>query len=565
MRPAWILTRNHLYGLRHAIQSVRDQPALKVLVIGSFSFCWLLGLTFLFFRGFRFMYNIGGVAFFLIPRMFTLFFMGLGFMLILSGAVTGYGNLYQSAEIRRLMAWPIPMRDLFYYKLVKTTMMSSWAFLFIIVPFIGAFAIYRGWHPAMILWSVAFSVPFVMIWSGAGLVLMLLFQGVLNLLTRLFGRWRNRVLWMGVLLLLIRGIFATLDYLDVLRAQRSQEVLVMVRMIPGLQLASNPLLPNWWMAQGLLGIADGDWTRGCLYLLLLTTTVGMLFLWVARIGAWIFPRSMQRHLTAANDLATRASRLSAAVQSVMPGGGALRAYLGKDLLIFLRDPSQWTQFLIFFGLLGLYFFNLGSLGYDQLDSTWANLISFLNLFSLSAVMSSLSSRFAFPQMSQEGRTLWLVGLAPQSLSRLMMIKFFISASGLLLISLSLSSLSNAMLRVPVFSHGLSLILMPGVSIALAGMSTGLGAVFMDIEAKTPSQVLSGYGGTLNLILTLLTVILLVLPPGMLSHYLTNQGLLETPLATRLFLFSSLYISSVCLLAAGLPLWFGHLTLRSRDF
>lgn len=565
MRPAWILTRNHFYGLRHAVQSVREQPALKVFVVGGFSISWLLGLTWLFFRGFAFLYNVGGVAFFLIPRMFTLFFMGLGFMLVLSGAVTGYGNLYQSAEVRRLLAWPVPLRDLFYYKLVKTTLMSSWAFFFIIVPFIAAFAFYREWHPLMLFWTFAFSLPFVVLWAGVGMLLMIGFQGVLNILTRLLGRWRNRALWVLSLALLVRGIFAALAYLDTLRAQRTDEVMVMVRMIPGLQLASNPMLPNWWMAQGLLGIAAGDWERGLMYLLLLCSSVGMLFLGVARLGSWLYPMSMQRHLTAANDLATRASRLSATVQRLMPGGGAFRAYLGKDTLVFLRDPSQWTQFLIFFGLLGLYFFNLGSLGYDQLDATWSNLIAFLNLFSLSAVMSSLSSRFAYPQMSLEGRTLWLVGLAPQSLSRLMMIKFLIAASSLLVISLSLSSVSNAMLSPPLFSRRLSLVMMPGVSIALAGMSTGLGATFMDIEAKTPSQILSGYGGTLNLILTLLTVILLVLIPGMMSHFLTVRGLLNTPLADRWFLGGVLYVVLICLLAAGLPLWTGHLSLRKRDF
>lgn len=565
MRPALVLIRNHFYGLRHAARHVQEQPVLKVFVITSFSIGWLLSLTWLFYRGFQFMYNIGGVAFFLIPRLFTLFFMGLGFMLVLSGAITGYANLYQSSEIRRLLAWPVPQRDLYYYKLVKTNLMSSWAFLFIIVPFIGAFAVYRGWHPTMVLWSLAYSIPFVMLWSGTGMLVMLLFQGLLTVLSRILGRHRNRFLWFCAFLLAAHGLLSAIEYLEVMRSQRNEEMMVMVRMIPGLRLASNPLLPNWWMAQGLLGIASGDWTRGLLYLLLLGSSVGMMFLWVARVGTWMFPGSMQRHLTAANDLATRASRLSALVQSVLPGGGALRAYFAKDLLLFLRDPSQWTQFLIFFALLGLYFFNLGSLGYDQLDSTWINLISFLNLFSLSAVMSSLSSRFSYPQMSMEGRTLWLVGLAPQSLSRLMMIKFLNSFLGLLLISITLSTLSNTMLQAPRFGQMITLVLMPSISMGLAGMSTGLGAMFMDIHAKSSSQVLSGYGGTLNLILTLLIVILLVLPPGMVAHYLTTNELLDSPRALRMFWLSAAYILVLSTLASGLPLWLGHRTLLSRDF
>lgn len=565
MRPATLLIRNHFYDLQHAIRSVREQPRLKIAVISSFSFLWLFGLSWLFHEGFDFMYRLGGVAFFLIPRLFTLFFLGLGVMLMLSGAVTGYGNLYQSAEVKRLLTWPIPLLDLFYYKLVKTTLMSSWAFFFIIVPFIGAYGIYRQWHWTMVIWSIAFSIPFVMLFSGLGIFVMLLFQGLLSLLHRVFGRWRNRILWMLALFFLIRGAFSALEYLDQVRNQRDEDMLLMVRMVPGLGIASQPMLPNWWMAQGVLGLARGEWARGLTFLSLLYSSVFVLFLFVARVGCYIYPRSMQRHLTAANDLTDRASRLSKSIEFLTIGRiGPLRGYFIKDFLIFLRDPSQWTQFLIFFGLLALYFFNLGSLGYDQLDDTWANLIAFLNMFSLSAVMSSLSSRFVFPQLSLEGKTIWLVGIAPQSFSRLMLIKFFIAASSLVLISLSLSSISNSMLNVPDFGRLMTVVLMPSVSIALAGMATGLGAVFMDIKAKTPAQILSGYGGTLNLILTLMTVILLVLIPGIISHLITTEQLHGIWLA-RAWRYTPIYIVAISLLAGGIPLWCGHRALSNRDF
>ena len=39
-------------------------------------------------------------------------------------------------------------------------------------------------------------------------------------------------------------------------------------------------------------------------------------------------------------------------------GRPLRLLLVKDLRLFRRDISQWSQFVIFFGLLGLYFLGL---------------------------------------------------------------------------------------------------------------------------------------------------------------------------------------------------------------
>lgn len=556
MRPAFLLIRNHLFELRTALREIRSQPKLKVVVVSGFSVCWLGGLSWLFHEGFDFMYRLGGgAAFFLVPRMFTLFFMGLGFMLMLSGAVTGYATLFQTPEVRRLLTWPVPLKDLFYYSMVRGTLMSSWAFFFIIIPFIGAYGVYRDWHPAMLPWSVAFSIPFVMIFSALGILCMLL-------IVRWVPRGRTLAL-LAVLGLSYLGYRAAL-YMREVQAAQTDDMMVLVQFVPGLELASFPLMPNGWMANGILSLARGDPGRGVMYLLLLASSVGVLFLFLAGIGTRMYPAILQRQLTGSNAVTLRASPVSRILQAVVPGRVAARAYGIKDTLIFLRDPSQWSQFVIFFGLLALYFLNLGSLGYSTLNDTWSNLIAFLNMFSLSAVMSSLSARFVFPQLSQESRTLWMVGLAPHSLSQLMMIKFRLSAVVLLTVGLGLSSLSNWMLGIGDLSLALSRVLMPSVAVALAGMSTGLGAIFMETGAKTPAQILSGYGGTLNLILSLVTVILLVLVPGVVSHLLIS-GVPHPALAGRVFPLTALYIVLISTLAAGIPLALGHRTLSSRDF
>jgi len=555
MRPATLLIRNHLFELNTAVKLIHEQPKIKVLLISAFSIGWLASLSWLFYAGFDFLYKLGGAAFFLVPRLFTLFFMGLGFMLMLSGAVTGYANLFQTPEVRRLLSWPIPMRDLFYYSLVKSTLMSSWAFFFIIIPFVGAFGVYRDWSMLMLGWSVCFSLPFVMLCSGLGVLLMVVVV-----------RWipRGRTLGLLGVLALVFATYAAATYVRNLQANSSEDMMVLVNFVPGLQLASFPLMPNSWMAQGILAFSNKDWARGGVYLVLLSSSVFVLFLFIARLGSWIYPATLQKQSMGSNALALQASLPSRSLQTLFPGNSTIRAFGIKDSLIFLRDPSQWTQFLIFFGLLALYFLNLGSLGYNELDSVWSNLIAFLNMFSLSAVMSSLSARFVFPQMSLESRMLWMVGLAPTSLGRLMINKFILSGLTLCIIGSGLAAVSNSMLDIASSSLVLSRVLMPAVAFALAGMSTGLGAMFMEIGPKTPAQILSGYGGTLNLILTLLTVILLVLIPGIISHVLLIETTLVFPQAQVTFL-TCLYIVVVSMIAGGLPLWMGYRTLRNRDY
>jgi ABC-2 type transport system permease protein len=528
---------------------------LKMVVIGSFTVSWLTGLSWLFYESFEFLYRLGGAAFFLVPRLFTLFFMGLGFMLMLSGAVTAYANLFQSPEIRRILTWPIPVRDLFYYNLVKSTLMSSWAFFFIIIPFIGAFGIYRDWNPLLLVWAALCSVPFVMLCSGLGVLVMLILM-----------RWvpRGRTLALLAALSVVYAGYAGAGYMRDLQANQNEEMLVLVNFVPGLELASQPLMPNRWLAQAILAFAGADWVRGTLYFVLLTSSVGLLFLLLARLGSWIYPPTLQRQLVGATRWARKPSLLSRFLHGMLPGRHSSRAFAVKDTLIFLRDPSQWTQCLIFFGLLGLYFLNLGSLGYGDLSPVWSNLISFLNLFSLSAVMSSLSARFIFPQMSLESRTLWMVGLAPTSLPRMMLIKFMLAAFTLTLVGGVLSQISMSMLEVSPLSRLLGNLLMPCVAFTLAGMSAGLGAVFMELGDKTPAQILSGYGGTLNLILTLFTVILLVLVPGIVAHLITTE---TVPVEEQSMILPATmaYVVLLSGCAGGIPLWIGARTLARRDY
>ena len=95
----------------------------------------------------------------------------------------------------------------------------------------------------------------------------------------------------------------------------------------------------------------------------------------------------------------------------------IRLLILKDLRTFRRDPAQWSQFLIFFGLLAFYFVNIRRLSYDVQKPYWRNLISFLNLSVTALILSTFTSRFIFPLLSLEGRNFWVLGCSRSSESR----------------------------------------------------------------------------------------------------------------------------------------------------
>src|SRR5205085_7564304 len=90
----------------------------------------------------------------------------------------------------------------------------------------------------------------------------------------------------------------------------------------------------------------------------------------------------------------------------------VRLLVTKDLKAFFRDPAQWSQLAILYGLLSLYLVYLPNYQGMMFPPAMKALICFLNYGAVSLIISTFTSRFVFPMVSMEGRQMWLVGLWP---------------------------------------------------------------------------------------------------------------------------------------------------------
>ncbi len=101
----------------------------------------------------------------------------------------------------------------------------------------------------------------------------------------------------------------------------------------------------------------------------------------------------------------------------------------KDLRLFRRDPLQWSQFLIFLGLLMLYFLNIRRFTYDVSSIAWVNMVSFLNLAVVGLLLSTFTTRFIYPMISLEGRRFWILGLLGVRRETILWSKFLFAVLG----------------------------------------------------------------------------------------------------------------------------------------
>jgi len=553
------LLRKDRRVLRNLRRQAREQSVFKVVFILMFAGGLLAGLWYLFLDGFRFLSALGGIGVMLIHHLFALFFFGLGLMLILSNIITTYTTVFHSEDIPFLLCRPIGPGEILLHKWLETTLISSWAFFFIIIPFIGAFAWHEHLSALFILWTFLFSIPFVLLYAGAGMLLTLL-------ILRWAPRWRPQV-WAGAAFLVLIG-FGVWMLAGGRKPETDDMAFMLERFVPGLRLAAFPLWPSAWVAEGIMALSRNQWLRGGLLFGVLLANVLMVGLLIEGVGKAWFVQAWQRTRTVGRrTLIAKRTRLVGAMALetrlafLAPDA---RALVVKDLRTLLRDPAQWIQGLLFFGLLALYFFNLRNLHYHLLSAVWRNLIVFLNMFSLSAVMCSFCSRFIYPQLSLEGQAFWIIGLAPTTMGRVLKIKFLSSLVGMLTISVVLMAVSTALLdvgwRVWVTAMGLAV----AMALGLCGLATGLGAVFLDLKQRNPMAIISGFGGTLNLVLSLAYMAAAILPFGVLYHYYTlgriGAGALRAGTVS-----ATVWLIVITLAAVLLPLVAGRRSLMARDY
>jgi len=165
--------------------------------------------------------------------------------------------------------------------------------------------------------------------------------------------------------------------------------------------------------------------------------------------------------------------------------------------------------LIFFGVLGVYVANIRSLPYNLGIEEARGGIALLNLAATALVLSTFTGRFIFPLISLEGKKFWVLGLAPVERRRILYGKYFFAFFGSLAVSEALIIFSDWMLAFPASVMLGHAVMVLAICSGLAAVSVGLGACYPNLKEDNPARIVAGFGGTLNLIVSMLYILLMV--------------------------------------------------------
>lgn len=493
---------------RHWVASVRRQSRLKIafialstliLNLGGFGLAWGLLRTFRNFSSelFGFTANIDFTDV-LLNRMLSVLALTLLVLLAVSNVLVAFATFYRSREVSRLVQAPISTATFFLGRFVECVSFSSWGVAFLGAPLLLAYGLERGLSPLFYVAAVLFFVPFVTIPAALGATTAMV-------LVRMLAGRVLRPAWM----LLLGGTAAVALLLraraaapDLSQAETFQAV------FEAMSRSQSPFLPSHWFAQGLLHAAVGDLGDALFFGLLLLSWAALL-VWVATLVAERTFYVGWTNLLAADEQREQSrsglfSRVGEAVLRPLPEPE--RSLVLKDLRLFWRDPAQWSQFLLFFGLLAVYLVNMRSSGTFFGDQTFRPWIAILNMAASMLILATLTTRFVYPLISLEGRRFWILGLSPIPRRRLVLQKFRLSVASCSLITVSLALVSGWRLQLAPFELGLTLFGVISATATLSSLAVGLGAMYPNFTEDNPSRIISGMGGTLNFILSFLFIV-----------------------------------------------------------
>jgi ABC-2 type transport system permease protein len=419
--------------------------------------------------------------------------------LAFSGMVTALSTFFLSEDLRLLLAAPVSRDRLFHSRFAKTVGQASWMVATFLLPVALGVGVARCVGPSYYLAAVATVVPFVIIPVALGCLVTLLLVNVFPA-----RRARDVLTLMGLLFAI--ALVLMLRFLRPEQLLRVESIPDVTGFFAALQSPVTPLLPSFWAGEALFAALQGqaDWLHlGALW----TTALGLTVVARMAYGRWYFD-GWSKAQEARKARFTRL-RIVEWASRLLPTSAAARHLFIKDVKVFLRDTTQWSQLLLLVALMLVYLYNFRVLDLERIPymaETVKNVYAFVNLAMAAFVLSAVAVRFVFPAVSAEGPAFWIIRTSPVRLSAFLWSKFWTGLWPVFLLAEALTIASNEFLGSAGWLKVLGAVSIGLMTFALVGLATGMGAIYPRFNAENTTQVAGSYGGLAFMVLAVLFIL-----------------------------------------------------------
>ena len=528
----------------------------KAIVLGTVGLIFWLTVFGVLFRVLRYFRNVEEIGALLAGKLLGIMLLSFASVLLLSNVITALSSFFLAKDLDLLVSSPVDWLRIYLAKLLETLINSSWMVALMAVPLFAAYGVVYGGGWLFPLVALVAFVPYLVLPAVVG-------SAVTVILVNVFPARRTRDLLSIIALGAAAGIVLLFRIIRPERLARPEGFQNLLDFIAVLRTPTSPLLPSEWVAKAVMGHLSGhpDW----LSLYLLWTTAAL----VVAAGAWLHGRAYHTGFTKAQEGAERFVRGGfwnwTLGWALTPLGTARREFVLKDLRLFFRDTTQWSQLILLAALLVVYLFNIKALPLfrgEQVPFFLVSVVSFLNLGLAGFVLASIAARFIFPAVSLEGRQMWLLRSSPLELKAMLWAKYWVGTVPLLVLALAITVLTNLLLKATPFmmAVGVGTILL--LTLAISAMALAFGALYPQFETENAAQIPTSFGGLVFMMATIgLLAIVIVIESVPVYRYLSAAFNREPLTVTPLMVGSFALAAGVCIAATIVPL---RIALRKME-
>jgi len=497
----------------------------------------------------------------LIPgKMLGLILLSFISILILSNVITALSSFFLAKDLDLLVSTPVDWLRLYLAKLGETLLHSSWMVALMAMPILTAYGVVFKGGVLFAPFAVLAIVPMLILPAVVG-------SAVTLILVNIFPARRTRDLLSIIALGAAGGVillFRVIRPEQLARPEGFRNLLDFVVLLRG---PTSPFLPSEWASQAIMGYLRGEFDPFPLVMLWSTAAAFVTF------GALLHRALYAQGYTKAQEGAERFIRGGLWRWTVGSLLGwlpvAKREFVLKDIKLFFRDTTQWSQLILLAVLVVVYLFNIQALPLHRGEPVgffYVNLVSFLNLGLAGFVLASIAARFIFPAVSLEGRQMWLLRSSPLDLRALLWSKYWVGTLPLLVLGLILTGLTNTLLEVSPFMMILSLAAMTGLTLAISALARTFGTLYPQFETENAAQIPTSFGGLVFMMATiaLLAAVLMVLSRAVYTYVRgtwEGQSVGVTPEMLVLFAVAA----ALCAAATFIPLRLALRKMESFEF
>jgi ABC-2 type transport system permease protein len=408
---------------------------------------------------------------------------------LLSNVISALSTFFLAKDLDLLVAGPVDWLRLYAAKLVETCAYSSWMVVLMAVPLFAAYGVvyHGGWMFTFVVISTF--VPFLMVPTVVG-------SAITLVLVNVFPARRTKDILSVIAVLSAGGVILLFRLMRPEQLARPEGFRSLIEFISVLKTPTSPWLPSEWVDTAIMSWLGEEPDALPLYLLWSTAAAFVV------IGAVLQRALYAKGYTKAQESGDRWARqsvFSGIFQKMLkPLGIVRRELVMKEVRLFFRDTTQWSQLILLGVLVIVYIFNIKFLPTrgEGVSFFISNLIPFLNLVLAGFVLASIAARFIFPGISLEGRTMWLLRSSPLAMRELLWSKFWVGLIPLLFFALALVLTTGILMHVTQFIMAVSVLTITMMTFAIAGLAVGFGTLFPRFETENAAQIPTSFGGLL---------------------------------------------------------------------